>query len=411
MSARSSGRADAGLLPAPARTRTQHSPARPRVAWVVPGFAPHDGDWCIPALSHLARALAPACDLYVLALRHPFPAGRYRAHGAIVQSLAGLGGPGPRRWAHALRALAAAHHERPLVAVHGFWADEPGLVAALAGRLLRVPSLVQCAGGELVALPALGYGDRRRWRGRVTVALALGLATEVAVGSRVMLRLLWRHHATAARRSRILPFGVDLARFRPAAASGDRSGALRLINVGSCYPVKGQAIVLAALARLRRGGVEATLTLVGDGPLRGVLAARAAALGLDGAVQLVPAVPHHELPALLGEHDAFVAGSWHEAQGMALLEAAGCGLAAASTAVGVAPEVLGPARAVPPGSVEELAAALAPLVESARRWGEGSALRKNVAARFELGHCAGALLARYGSEFAVTSRVASGLQC
>jgi glycosyltransferase involved in cell wall biosynthesis len=79
-------------------------------------------------------------------------------------------------------------------------------------------------------------------------------------------------------------------------------------------------------------------------------------------------VPHDRLPDLYRQNDLFVLTSRHEAQGMAPLEAAACGLPVVGTAVGILPE-LAPSAAltVPIGDHAALAVALAAYVTSPGR--------------------------------------------
>ena len=51
------------------------------------------------------------------------------------------------------RALARQHRRGRIDALHAFWATEAGALAAVAGRLLRIPTIVSLAGGELANLP------------------------------------------------------------------------------------------------------------------------------------------------------------------------------------------------------------------------------------------------------------------
>ena len=108
-----------------------------------------------------------------------------------------------------------------------------------------------------------------------------------------------------------------------------------MLTVGSLYPVKGQMDVLRAFARVP----DAELVIVGVGPLRGTLDGLATRLGLRDRIRWLGSVPHEQLPAIYRSAAVFVQGSRHEAQGMALLEAAACGVPVVGTPVGVLPEV------------------------------------------------------------------------
>src|SRR5690349_2328666 len=193
---------------------------RHRVAIVVPGFPVERDEPGLAALVDLVERLAAVHEVEVVALRHPARRPPYRLAGASVRALgsaSGSGGGGAAGratvLARGLRAVVRRHHRRPFDLVHGFWADEPGAIAAVAGRILRRPSVVSVMGGELVALPEIGYGAALGRGGRWTVATSMRLATVVTAGSLGM-----RDAAMARRGGRpvvLLPLGVDLGVFHP----------------------------------------------------------------------------------------------------------------------------------------------------------------------------------------------------
>ncbi len=156
--------------------------------------------------------------------------------------------------------------------LHAFWADEPGWLAAWIGRKLRVPVIISIAGGELVSLPAIGYGTLRHpGRGALT-SWGFGTAAAVSAGSRYLLDLAY-HRLRPRDRTKLAlaPLGVDTTRFAPVspfsspAARGLRPP-LVYLNVGSLHPVKGQAVLIRAFARAVKP--RAVLRMVGEGPLR-----------------------------------------------------------------------------------------------------------------------------------------------
>lgn len=364
-----------------------------RIGLVVPGFSADEGDWCIPALRNLVRQLALVDELRVLALRYPGRKGSYAAFGARVIALGG----GERRrlgstvlWERALSTLAIEHRREPFDVLHAFWATESGVLAALAGRVLGIPTVVSLAGGELVGFQDLGYGDQLQRAQRLKVALALRLADVVTAGSAYLLALArpWLRGLMADRIVRA-PLGVDTCLFRPATPIA-RKDSVRLVHVGSLTPVKDQATLLAAIARLRSGGVAAQLDVGGSGPLKPSLQSLATDLRIAESVRFWDEVPHHQLPGLYRQGTVFLLSSRHEAQCMAVLEAAACSVPIVATAVGVVPELTPDASlAVPVGEPDALAEAIGALLSDAvRRQRMGRSARRLVESEFELGRCA-----------------------
>jgi glycosyltransferase involved in cell wall biosynthesis len=323
-----------------------------RIGLVVPGFSANADDWCIPALRHLARALSSTDDVRVMAVRYPYRSGRYTIEGAEVIAVGGAERRGVAAldvWRTTLGLLRAEHRRRPFDVLHAFWATESGLLTAVAGRLLHIPALVSLAGGELVSLPAIHYGDQRKAWERLKIATSLRLATAVTAGS-LQLRDLAEKH-THAERLYYAPLGVALDMFRPCATHVDES---RFIHVGTLTPVKDHVTLLRTFASRPD---SAHLDIVGDGPLRGSLERLAQQLGIAETVTFHSDVDHAALPDLYRQASHFVLSSLHEAQCMVALEAAACGLRVAGTRVGVIPELTD--AVAPTGNAEALAVAMA----------------------------------------------------
>lgn len=348
-----------------------------KLALVVPGFSSSERDWCIPALLDYVRVLAQDAEVHVFTLRWPERGGCYRVYGATVHAMDGrrhLGARVAGLWARAVRAIAAEHRRGPFDVVHAFWLDEAGWVAALAGARLRRPVVLSVAGGELVGKRDIGYGLGLLPGRRVLARWLMGLAALVTGGSDYLLRLI-RQQMPPGRHARIrrAPLGVDLDRFGLADPATVTSIAL---NVGALYPVKDQALLLRTAARVP----GLTVRIAGDGPLLGALQAQAAELGLQERVAFLGAVEHGALPSVYAEASVFVQTSRHEAQGMALLEAAVCGVPAIGTPVGVLPEI-GTAAS----TEAELAGALEALLhDPARRLRLGREARERAAEGFGL---------------------------
>src|SRR6266851_1657644 len=239
-----------------------------RIGLVLPGFSADATDWCIPALRHLARSLATTDDVRVIAVRYPYRAARYTVDGADVIALGGAERRGAATlplWRRTLEIISAEHRRHPFDVLHAFWATESGLLAAVAGRRLRIPTLVSLAGGELVALRDIDYGDQRSAWERLKVRASLRLAVGVTAGSHLLMELA-SQHVQKEKLSRA-PLGVDLTLFHQEPNGAGRR-TKNLVTVGTLTQVKDQATLLRAFATLRQTGAKAALQIVGAGPLR-----------------------------------------------------------------------------------------------------------------------------------------------
>jgi glycosyltransferase involved in cell wall biosynthesis len=158
----------------------------------------------------------------------------------------------------------------------------------------------------------------------------------------------------------------------------------RVIAVGRLRPPKDFGTLLTALAHLPPDSFAASI--VGDGPLRGALAAQIAKLGLEGRVRLEG--ERREVAELLADSDVFVLSSRSEGLPVSVVEAMAAGLPVVSSAVGGVAELVVHGQTgllVPPGDADALAAALGVVVgDAALRRRLGAAGRARAEALFDL---------------------------
>jgi glycosyltransferase involved in cell wall biosynthesis len=182
-------------------------------------------------------------------------------------------------------------------------------------------------------------------------------------------------------------------------AARDRDGRadspLEILNVARLAEVKGQAVLLEAIARLRAEGLEVRATIVGDGPQRATLQARAADLGIADAVELTGAVGQDRLREYYERADVFCAPSFAEGVPVVLMEAMATELPVIATRVMGVPELVDDGvsgRLVAPGRADALADAIRELARdgSARRR-MGREGRAKVVAEFDVDASAAAL--------------------
>lgn len=174
-----------------------------------------------------------------------------------------------------------------------------------------------------------------------------------------------------------IPNGIRLIRFQPAQAA-DRVALARELgwpddsviigSVGRLNPVKDQAGLIAAFARVHAAQPQARLVIVGDGALRGELQARIDDAGLQDVARL--AGDRDDVPRWLAGMQVFALPSRSEGYSIALLEACAAGLPIVATDVGGNREIVregSNGTLVPAGDETALAQALQALVADPQR--------------------------------------------
>ena len=233
--------------------------------------------------------------------------------------------------------LVRLHAERPLDAIYercSLWS----YAGVATGRRLGIPVLMEVNArltdeqARYRSLALTGWADAID---RYVLAHATAL---LAVSAPLAADLIAA--GTPADHVRVVPNGVDPARFHPRldggvarAAWGIAAGEIVVGFVGSIKPWHGLDRLVAALARLDDARLR--LVVVGDGPERA--ACEAAALALPGRAIFTGAVPHAAVPAAVAGFDIAVvpgapgAGSYfsplkafeYAAAGRAIVAAAG----------------------------------------------------------------------------------------
>lgn len=183
---------------------------------------------------------------------------------------------------------------------------------------------------------------------------------------------------------RLIRSGVELARFRdeptpPAVARralGVPADAFVVGSVGRLVPQKAPLDLVDAFAEVAAAVPRAVLVIVGDGPLRGAVEARAAERGFADRVVL-PGI-RRDVPALLRAFDVFALSSRWEGLPRVFPQAMAAGLPVVATDVAGAVDIVEPGRTgflVPPGDPAALAGAILRLAADAplrRRLGEAA---------------------------------------
>ncbi len=214
-------------------------------------------------------------------------------------------------------------------------------------------------------------------------------ATSVVTTGEQLRRSLIEQTGISAERVISIPTGIDGGRFHP----GDRAAARRALDlpteglwigiVATLRSWKGHLYLLEAFAQLQTPG--ARLVIVGDGPMRDVLAERVRALGIGERV--VMAGERRDPENWMRAFDLFCLPSYaNEGVPQALMQAMLCGLPVITTPVGAIPEIISDGRTgmlVPARDADALATTIDQLLaDPARRAALGEAARLDALARF-----------------------------
>jgi glycosyltransferase involved in cell wall biosynthesis len=345
-----------------------------KVALVVPGGFGGPDD-VIPALSSLVDELARSHDVHVFEFSSPGVRGHSKRGRADIHLLSlppVETVPRVARRAFVLsrlgrqlaREVLRAGSPIPFDVLHAFWANDPGFLCGLLGRVLRVRVVLSVGGGESVWMPEIGYGGAGSFPQRVKVWSALRLADEVTVGTTFARSFLDRRTASSVS---VIPLGVPWRHFysEPERPLGPP---WRLLHVGHMNRVKDHDTLLHAfvgvLGRLR----DVSIDCIGLDDLGGRVQGQAQMLGLSDHVRFHGFLPPQLILPLYRSAHLHVLSSRYESQAVVVLEAAAAGVPTVGTAVGILP-TLSPSAAtcVEPGDAQGLARAICELLEDEPR--------------------------------------------
>lgn len=219
--------------------------------------------------------------------------------------------------------LARAHWD----VIQTFFAVPSGLVGCWAARASKAVQVVRIGGGDLP-------GHERRFGllhkvlrpvvGRVLRKVQARVVNSEGMHERAM-------HAYPRLDFHVIHNGIDLELFHP--PDGHPRAVPVVLFVSRLIERKGLHLLLPALARLLREGIELRLLVVGDGPMREKLQDQAAALGIADRTEFAGLRPREELPELYRRGDIFCLPSSSEGMANVILEALATGLPIVTTQV------------------------------------------------------------------------------
>lgn len=183
----------------------------------------------------------------------------------------------------------------------------------------------------------------------------------------------------------VVPLAVDTNRFTPAPLTTNGRRVLMIGGLDRPHYFKGLTVLLRAM----RDVPGATLTVVGDGELRGVYEKQAYDFGITDRVRFIGRVQDDTLPDVYRAADVLILPSTDrsEAFGLVLLEAQACGvpvIASDLPGVRTALENGTTGFLVPPGDVAALSSAIRTLLDDpSRRETLGTTAREYIVSKFD----------------------------
>lgn len=212
-----------------------------------------------------------------------------------------------------------------------------GLLAAIIGRLLRIPSIAYAQGQDVYKAKRWQLFTEIRWGCRWATAVA-AVTTDLAERLTNLCGRMVVH---------VLPHGFEISvdyqfkQFLREKRNEVQDGVV-VLSVGRLEYVKGHDVLLGAWPTILIDFPSAQLWLVGEGSKRAALERQALALGVSYSIRFWGLLTPQEVGAIMSVADIFVLPSRSEPFGIVLLEAMAQGLPVIAAKVNGIPEVIPP---------------------------------------------------------------------
>jgi colanic acid/amylovoran biosynthesis glycosyltransferase len=278
----------------------------------------------------------------------------------------------PRRFALALRAAVRMRHrsDRPLpyhliylaeaCRVLG-WIRAAGctrLHAHFGTNSAEVAMLTHLLGGPEYSFTVHGPDEFMSPMGLEQKIRHAAFAVAISSFGRSQLYLRARHQDWP--KIRVVHCGLDRSFYDQAPSAPPLEP--RFVCVGRLCEAKGQLLLIEAIARLTRAGIECELILAGDGPLRPEIEALIAQHNLGARVRITGWISSERVRTEILGARALVLPSFAEGLPVVLMEAMALRRPVLSTYVAGIPELVIPGEngwLFPPGSIEDLVSSMA----------------------------------------------------
>lgn len=231
--------------------------------------------------------------------------------------------------------------EFPFDLIDAHFAYPDGVAAAFLSRLLGVPFTVTLRGTEVPYSKSPMRRIQMQWVLREAAKVICVSASLAEIARKI---------GAGEDKIRIIPNGVDTARFRPFDRIAARqkiglpANATVLLSVGGLVERKGYHRVIEILPRLKQSFKDLVYVIVGGSSVEGDFSRQldtlVGNLGLQEAVRFEGTRSPDELPLYYSAADLFVLATSNEGWANVFLESMGCGTPVVTTDVGGNSEVV-----------------------------------------------------------------------
>ena len=319
--------------------------------------------------------------------KHPTPsaAAEWVRYPQVPGNL-GLSSAGKLLYARLLGRIRKLHGVQPIDVIHAHAALPCGHAAALLSRRLKIPFVITIHGLDVFNTCFLG-GIPAVWRRKVSVDVYRAARTVICISGKVQEIL--KTGTPAETCSTIVYNSVNPILFSPNPAAVGQFDPEILI-VGNLLRSKGHELVLRALRNVKSSFPQLRCRIIGEGPDRAQLEARARELGIGQQVQFVGRQSRSEVAEAMRRCSVFVLPSRNEGLGCVYLQAMSCGKAVIGCSGQGIDEVIEHGKngwLIPVDGLEELVQGLVILLGSPEvRTRIGTAARQTILEKLTLSH-------------------------
>ncbi|MBI2194027.1 MAG: glycosyltransferase [Planctomycetes bacterium] len=255
-------------------------------------------------------------------------------------------------WDNMARSFAREMERQRVDLIHAHFAGLPTFFGLVAAELIDAPFSFSAHARDIFVHPEL-----MEWKAE---RAGLIVACSRTGRDRLFQLLPLRFHSKV----QLVAHGVSLGQ-RPTPRQSVQQGPPLVLSVGRLEEKKGFPDLLQAFKELGQAGMDARLTIIGDGPEAAALVRMRGELGLESRVEMLGARPHSEVEERLRSAQVLVLASREASDGdrdgipNVLLEAAAAGVPVAATSAGGIPEFIQhevTGLLSPPGRPSDLAA-------------------------------------------------------